>query len=71
MPVVNSGTKKRWWWQKLVSRETEKPNIQRWKNLSPDNPPLPFLVVQPTFKSSEPDQPTSEIAPTKVFITNE
>ncbi|KAI9261223.1 kinase-like domain-containing protein [Helicostylum pulchrum] len=74
--VVNSGTKKkRQWWQKLVwsssnkssSSSSQQNNIQRWKNLSPDNPPLSFLVAQPTattFKSSEPDQPTSEIAPT-------
>ncbi|KAG2233556.1 hypothetical protein INT48_007158 [Thamnidium elegans] len=64
MPI-NSGTKKRWWGrQKLVSRDNGQ-SIQRWKNLSPDNPPLPFIVPQPTFKSSELDQPTSEIAPTK------
>ncbi|KAI8065003.1 kinase-like domain-containing protein [Thamnidium elegans] len=65
MMPINSGTKKRWWGrQKLVSRDNGQ-SIQRWKNLSPDNPPLPFIVPQPTFKSSELDQPTSEIAPTK------
>ncbi|KAI9365306.1 kinase-like domain-containing protein [Pilaira anomala] len=61
---MNSGTKKLWW-QKLVSRKPKNTSIQRWKNLSPDEPPLPFIVVQPSIKSSELLHTTSEVAPTK------
>lgn len=71
------------WWQKLVTKPKPMPSrqIQNWRNLSPDEPPLPFFaaaittvahkVAQTPIKFSELDSNTSEIAPIhKVKIMN-
>lgn len=73
MPMSFNKNQKKWW-QKLVKKPQPKKisrNIQHWRNLSPDEPPLPFLlapkpfvVTQPPIKfSSELGSNTSEIAP--------
>lgn len=63
------------WWQKkkLFSFQHKNKNktrsimtTQNWRNLSPDEPPLPFLVNKtiPSIKFSEVDNFGSELAPT-------
>lgn len=74
MMPMSSGIKIESWWQKIIPTRPKKSlptgrNIQNWRNLSPDEPPLPFLaqnpvmVAQSPIKFSEEDSSTSEIAP--------